>query len=150
MQRLLDDAPEERSTTKSQRAVIITLAGTVTTAILLVVLALGYWAYRFRLLASHEGRLARLMAQKPNVELVTVALQNEHSPLVARPGSSTELERAVAAWGAQRGAEIRAKAARAAQTRVFRSGEVIYFLFFDEAGQLHDFVCTMPRDAPHE
>jgi hypothetical protein len=143
MQRLLDETPQAPTTTKPQRAVIVTVAAVATGSILLVALALGNWAYHFRLLTSHEGRVARLVAQKPTVELVTLALQNENSPLVAAPASPAELARAVSDWGGGRGGQIEAKAAGAAQTRVFRAGEVTYFLFFDRSGVLYDFVCAL-------
>jgi hypothetical protein len=144
MQRLLDATPEIPAATKGQRTLFFGAALVATAIICAMALLLGSWAYRFRLLTSHEGRVARLVAQKPTVALVTQALQNENSPLLAAPQTPTELARAVAAWGGKRSGEIRAKAAGAAETRVFRSGEVTYFLFFDRDGVLCDFVCALP------
>jgi hypothetical protein len=143
MQRLLDETPDEPTTTVRQRVVIVGVAVVATCLIGLVAFLLGSWAYRVRLLTSHAGRIERLVAKKPTLALVTQALEADKSPLVAAPGSTPELERAIATWGAQRGGDIRAKASRAAQTRVFRSGDVAYFLFFDEGGVLTDFTCVL-------
>ena len=143
MQKLLDQAPDVPSTTARQRVAIVTVAVLATGVIFGVAYLLGSWAYRFHLLASHETRVARLLPQKPTVNLVTQALENEKSPLLAAPTSSEELRRAALTWGAGRRAEILAKGARASQTRVFRSGKVVYFLFFDSAGVLSDFTCVL-------
>jgi hypothetical protein len=143
MQRLLDETPDEPTTTLRQRVVIVGIAVFATCLIGLVAFLLGSWAYRARLLTSHEGRIERLVAKKPTLDLVTRALEADQSPLLAAPGSTPELERAVATWGAERAGDIRAKASRAARTRVFRSGDVVYFLFFDEGGVLTDFACVL-------
>jgi hypothetical protein len=134
---------DEPTTTARQRVAIVGVALVATSLICLVALLLGHWAYRVRLLTSHEGRLAHLVAQKPSVDLVTQALENEKSPLVATPQSAAELESAIAMWGAERAGEIRAKGGHLAQTRVFRSAGVVYFLFFDQGGSLIEFTCVL-------
>jgi hypothetical protein len=143
MQRLLDTTADEPTTTARQRVAIVGVALVVTSLLCLAALLLGHWAYRVRLLASHEGRLAHLVAQKPSVDQVTQALENEKSPLVATPQSTAELESAIAIWGAERGGEIRAKGSHSAQTRVFRSTGVVYFLFFDQGRTLIEFTCVL-------
>jgi hypothetical protein len=145
MQHLLDTTAEQPPTTTRQRVVIVGAALVVTSLICLLALLLGSWAYHVRLLTGHEGRLARLLAQKPGVDQVTQALENEKSPLVASSAGLGDLEGAIAMWGTKRAAEIRTKASRTVQTRVFRAGEgvVVYFLFFDQGGVLVDFTCVL-------
>jgi hypothetical protein len=143
MQRLLDTATDPPTTTPRQRVAIVGVALVVTSLTLLMALLLGSWAYHVRLIMGHEGRLARLLAQKPSIDRVTQALENEKSPLVASPARASDLESAMAMWGRQRSAEIRAKAGHAAQTRVFQAPEVVYFLFFDQNGILVDFTCVL-------
>jgi hypothetical protein len=143
MQRLLDQTPEHPTTTPRQRIAIVAVAVVATSVIFGMAALLGSWAYHFRLLTSHETRVARMLSQKPTVAVVTRALENEKSPLLAVPASVEELRRAAETWGATRRSEILAKGARASQTRVFRSGEVAYFLFFDDSGVLSDFTCVL-------
>lgn len=143
MQHLLDAATDEPTTTARQRVAIVGLAPLATSLICLLALRLGSWAYRVRLLTSHAGRLSQLVAEKPTVGLVTQALENEKSPLLAAPESAADLDRAIATWGAERADEIRAKASHSAQTRIFRSGQVVHFLFFDQNSVLIDFACIL-------
>jgi hypothetical protein len=143
MQRLLEVATEEPTTTTRQRVAIVSIALLVTSLTCLLALLLGSWAYHVRLLTGHQGRLDRLLAQKPDVDQVTQALEGEKSPLLASATGSGDLEKAIALWGRQRAGEIRIKAGRSAQTRVFRAGEVVYFLFFDQGGVLVDFTCVL-------
>jgi hypothetical protein len=144
MQRLLESASDDEPTTSArQRIAIVGVAVLATSATCLLALMLGSWAYRVRLLSMHEGRLQRLVAEKPARDLVTQAFENERSPLIAAPESAADVELAVTAWGTQRGAEIRLKASRAAKTLVFRAGQVVYFLYFDTSGTLVDFTCVL-------
>jgi hypothetical protein len=144
VQRLLNTAPDdEPTTTTRQRFAIVGVAVLATCATCLLALMLGSWAYHVRLLSMHEGRLQQLVADRPTSGLATQALENEKSPLIAAPESAADMERVAATWGAQRGAEIRLKAGRAAKTLVFRAGDVVYFLYFDRSGTLIDFTCVL-------
>ena len=54
--------------------------------------------------------------------------------LVTAPGSREETENVIAGQGGKRAAELRAKAARYPQLRVFRASDTLYFVFFDAGG----------------
>ena len=145
MQRLFDIAADQPTTSARQRVAIVGTALVVTSLICLLALLLGSWAYHVRLLMGHEGRLARLLMKKPNVDQVTQGLEDEKSPLVTSSPGVDGLEGAIAMWGTKRATEIRTKASHAVQTRAFRAGggEVVYFLFFDQGGVLVDFTCVL-------
>ena len=111
----------------------------VTTAILVVVLLLGSWAYNYRRLSLHQGRLARLREKHPTVEPVLEALRAEGGQLLESPVGEPALRRAAARWGSVRAAEVLQKGSKWPQTRVVRVGDMIYFLYFDSANVLRDF-----------
>jgi hypothetical protein len=120
------------------------LAGSVATTALIayLVFRIGAWGFGFRRFSQHEGRLRRLLPQQPTLERVVRGLNDEGSRLVAAPETAEALERIVAERGGSRSAEIRAKAARYPHTRVFLAGDMIYFIFFDEARVMRDFACV--------
>ena len=113
----------------------------VTLATLALALVLGSVGFDVRRYLLHEGRLRRVMASQPNVESLTRGLAAEKATLIAAPSSSQEVERAIAAHGGIKSQEIRGKASRYAQLRLFRAGDMIYFVFFDAGGVMRDFTC---------
>ncbi len=48
----------------------------------------------------------------------------------------------VADHGGKKVAEVRAKAARYAQMRVYQASDMLYFVYFDESGVMRDFTCV--------
>ncbi len=106
------------------------------------ILLLGSWAYDTRRMSLHHTRLQKVLAQAPTASRLSRGLEAEGSPLLTVATKATEVERAAADWGGRRREEILAKARGFASVRVHRAGDVVYFLFFDEAGVLKDFVCV--------
>ena len=107
-----------------------------------LVFTIGAWGFGFRRFSQHEGRLRRLLPQQPTLERVVRGLNDEGSRLVAAPETAGALERVVAERAGSRADEIRAKATRYPHTRVFLAGDMVYFVFFDEARVMRDFTCV--------
>jgi hypothetical protein len=135
---------ESDSERPSARIRLAILAGSLATTAFIgyLVLRIGAWGFGFRRFSQHEGRLRRLLPQQPTLERVVNGLNNEGSRLVAAPETAEALARAVAERGGRRSDEIRAKAARYRYTRVFLAGDMVYFIFFDEARVMRDFTCV--------
>lgn len=143
---LLPGVPREPEQSPLGKRLLVAAGGLLGTgAILWAVLLLGSWAYDYRRLSYHEGRLARLVEKKPALDLVVLALEQDGSPLVDAARGEEDLRRAAARWGPARTAEILAKGERWTQARVFRAGDVVYFLYFDAAGLLRDYTCVDAR-----
>src|SRR5262249_59921613 len=109
------------------------------------VLLLGSWGYEIRRLSYHDARLRRLVDRQPTVDVVTVALEEEGSPLLAAPADPDALRRAVERWGDGRREEILQKSGRWPTTRAHRAGDVTYFLYYDASGVLKDYTCVSDR-----
>jgi hypothetical protein len=103
---------------------------------------LGGWGFDTRRFSQHEGRLQRLVAQAPRLDQVVAGLENEGSRLLAAPRDEGELRRRASEWGKGKSGEIVEKGRRWPQTRVFRAGDMVYFLYFDGAGVMRDFTCV--------
>lgn len=114
----------------------------VTSGILAAVLLLGSWAYNYRRLSLHEGRLTRLLQLHPTVDPVLEGLRAEGGQLLDSPSGAPALRQAAARWGSVRAAEVLRKGSRWPQTRVLLVGDMIYFLYFDAADVLRDFTCV--------
>jgi hypothetical protein len=137
-----DDVVDDEDS--GRRRLVIVLGAVLGTAITLtLVLLLGSWGYTTRTLTYHRTRLERLVDKRPAFDQVVQALEGEGSPLLASPESEADLRQAVAALPEATQEEIVRKATGWASVGVFRSGEVIYVLFFDSGRVLRDFVCTM-------
>ncbi len=102
-------------------------------------LLLGDWAYDYRRLSLHQGRLGRLLEREPEVAVVEAGLEAEGASLLGAPASEARLAEAVARWGGARSEEIRRKGREWPQVRIFRVTDVIYVLYFDPAGVMRDF-----------
>jgi hypothetical protein len=126
--------PERR-----KRVVIVTGSLAVTALFAWLAFMLGTWGFEARNYVQHQQRLRNLVAKKPRLEQVVQALTEEGSPPVASPASEAELARLAREKGGARAAEILEKGRRWPQTRVFRAGSMLYFLFFDADGVLRDY-----------
>jgi hypothetical protein len=62
--------------------------------------------------------------------------------LVAVAATAEEKERIAAARGGPLAAEIRQKAARQLELRVYEAGDMLYFVYFDGEGVMRDFTCV--------
>jgi hypothetical protein len=144
VQHLMDPSVEEPATTGRQRALFVGVALLVTGALAALVFVLGTIAYVVRFQGDHEARLARVMKQKPTVQQITQAMENEGSPLLAAPATPSEIEQAAERWGTRDRAAILALGARWPTTRVFDAHGMRYFIFFDERGIMRAFVCSRP------
>ena len=119
-------------------------AGAFTVAAVTFALAfmLGSWGFGFRRFAQHEKRLERVMQQEPTIDRLTAGLADEGTTVLSAPRTAEDVERAIADHGEPRAAELREKAQRWGQLRVFRSADMIYFVFFDDDGVMRDFTCV--------
>ena len=114
----------------------------VTLAALSLAMVLGSASFDFRRYSQHEGRLRRVMREAPTVQRLTLGLQDEGARLVASPASPAEAARVITERGGRRAAELRAKAGRYPQLRVYRASDMLYFVFFDADGVMRDFTCV--------
>jgi hypothetical protein len=114
----------------------------VTIAALSLAMLLGSASFDFRRFSQHEGRLRRVLREAPTAERLTRGLADEGTPLLATATRPEEVERLAAAYGGKRAAEIREKARRFGQMRVFRAADMLYFVYFDGDGVMRDFTCV--------
>jgi hypothetical protein len=125
-----------------KRLWILAGALAVTLATLTLAMLLGGTAFRYRTQAQHEARLWRVMDKQPTVESLTQGLLEEKATLIAAPATREEAERVITAHGGIKSQDIRGKASRYALMRVFRAGDMFYFIFFDAAAVMRDFACV--------
>ena len=125
-----------------KRLWIVVGALAVTLGALSLAMLLGSASFDFRRYTQHEDRLRRVMREEPTADRLTRGLQEEGAPLVAAPKSREEAERVAAARGGVKVAEVRTKAARYPQMRVYQASDMLYFVYFDEAGVMRDFTCV--------
>jgi hypothetical protein len=101
---------------------------------------LGAAYFEVRRVSTHATRLEHLLQKAPTLEQVTEGLRMEESPLLGSPAGEPALREAAVRWGREKQGEVVAKGRRWPKTRVFRAGDMIYFLYFDEAGVLRDYL----------
>jgi hypothetical protein len=121
---------------------IIVGALAVTGGTLTIAMLLGAAGFDFRRYTQHEGRLQRVMREQPTVERLTQAFQDEGTAQLAAPAGKAEADEVIAAHGGARVNELRQKAARYPQLRLYRAGDMLYFVFFDGDGVMRDFTCV--------
>jgi len=114
----------------------------VTIAALSLAMLLGSASFDFRRFSQHEGRLRRVLREEPTAERLTKGLADEGTPLLATATQPEDVERLIAAYGGKKAAEIRGKAGRFGQVRVFRAADMLYFVYFDAGGVMRDFTCV--------
>jgi hypothetical protein len=122
------------------RAAILTASVAITAGVAYLAFVLGAWGFNTRRYGQHEGRLRKLLLASPRLEQVVQAFEEEGSPLVAAPADPRELEKVAAELAGPQARVVVEKGARWPQTRVFAAGDMLYFIFFDEAGVMRDFV----------
>jgi hypothetical protein len=115
-------------------------------AVTLAALSLAFWlgaaSFDARRYDQHRRRLAKVLLQQPSAERLTRGLDAEGSPLVETAATAADKERVALAHGATRQAEIREKASRYPELRVYEAGDMLYFVYFDAAGVMRDFTCV--------
>ncbi len=103
---------------------------------------LGAWGFAIRSYSEHEGRLHRLVLKHPTRDLVERGLAGEGSALIEAPEGPVALEKVARTLGRRKAAEVLEKGRRWPTTRVFRAGDVLYFLYFDGDDRLQDYTCV--------
>ena len=122
---------------------ILAGAFAVTLGALTIALLLGSLGFGYHRNMEHEVLLREVMARQPTAEGLTRWLGDvKAAPLVAAPASRAEAERPIVEHGGDKAGELRAKAGRYAQMRVFRAADMFYFVFFDVDGVMRDFTCV--------
>lgn len=121
------------------RTSVIVGSGILSAVLFGVAFWLGAAYFQVRRVTTHATRLENLLRKNPTVDQVTEGLRLEESPLVASPVGEEALREAANRWGRDKKAEVLAKGRRWPRTRVFRAGDMIYFLFFDDAGVMRDY-----------
>lgn len=120
------------------------LAGAL--AVTIGALAIAFWlgtaSFDVRRYSQHNGRLAKVMREKPTADRLTRGLAAEGTTLLATASTAEDREKAAVTRGGARLAEIREKAARHAELRVYEAGDMLYFIFFDADGVMRDFTCV--------
>ncbi len=120
------------------------LAGAL--AVTVGALAIAFWlgtaSFDVRRYSQHNGRLAKVMREKPTADRLTRGLAAEGTMLLATASTAEDREKAAVTRGGARLAEIREKAARHAELRVYEAGDMLYFIFFDAEGVMRDFTCV--------
>ena len=114
----------------------------VTAATLGVALMLGTWAFEYRRYSLHETRLERVMEQEPTIARLTEGLENEGTTVLAAPETAEDLRVAIDTHGEAAADVLRQKARRWPSLRVYRSADMIYFIFFDDDDIMRDFACV--------
>ena len=124
------------------RKVVFVALGSVaaTGAIVALVFSLAGWAYRHRDASLHDGRLRRVVEQHPTVSQVSDGILAEPgNRALPTPASEEELRRLLAQYPRGQVDQIVAKRRRWRDLRVFEARDVLYILYFDEAGALQDY-----------
>jgi hypothetical protein len=111
----------------------------VTLAALALALLLGSASFDFRRFSQHQGRLAKVMREQPTADRLTRGLADEGTVLIAVARTPQDVDREAAARGKNKAAEIREKGARSAETRVYETADMLYFVYFDKSGVMRDF-----------
>ncbi len=143
---LFDPQPMGEPNGAGWRRIAIVAGSLAVTALTLgLALLLGSWGYTHRSLTSHHTRLAHMVEKQPTLDVVVQALEEEGSPLVAAPGDEAALREAVSALPADVQGLVVGKRRDWPIVRVFRSGDVLYVLFFDADETLRDFACAMAQ-----
>jgi hypothetical protein len=124
---------------RSGRALILGAAAVVSLAALALAMTLGAWAYDYRRLSMHEGRLANLVKEQPSVSRASQGLTNEGWTAVAVEVEEPTLQRLFGDQPPPRVAEVRAKRGKWPTARVFAHDDLVYVLFFDADGKAADF-----------
>ncbi len=121
---------------------ILAGAAVVTIAARALAMHLGSASFDFRRYTQHQRRLAKVMREQPTADRLTRGLADEGTVLIAVATTPQDVEREASARGGKKAAEIRDKGARNAETRVYQTADMLYFIYFDKAGVMRDFTCV--------
>lgn len=135
----------DRAEPPLRRAWIIVGALLASGLALYMALFLGAWGFDFRRISQHDGRLRRLVQQQPTLARVVQGLADDGSPLIGSPDGPAALQAAASRYGGAKAGEVRTKGSRWPTTRVFRAGDMIYFLYFDRDDILRDYTWVSRR-----
>jgi hypothetical protein len=114
----------------------------VTLAALALAMLLGSASFDYRRYAQHQGRLQKVLREHPTADRLTQGLADEGTVLLAVAATPDALEREASARGGRKASEIREKGGRYAETRVYQTSDMLYFIYFDAAGVMRDFTCV--------
>ena len=136
-----EPAPRERS--KVILGVVAALV--VTTGLGVLAFALGSWAYQYRRYSLHQRRLRQLVERSATAPQVQAELLADRAKVaVALPAQHRELLILVDQLAPEKAPEVVAKAKQWGTVQAFRVDDVLYVLYFDQAGTLRDFVVAVP------
>ena len=114
----------------------------VTLGALALAMLLGSASFDFRRYTVHRQRMQKVLREQPTADRLTRGLADEGTVLLAVLRSREDVGREASARGGKNAAEVREKAARHAETRVYQASDMLYFVFFDTAGVMRDFTCV--------
>jgi hypothetical protein len=121
---------------------ILAGAAAVTLAALALAMLLGSASFDIRRYTQHQRRLAKVMREQPTADRLTRGLADEGTILLGVARTPQDVEREASTRGAKKAAEIREKAGRSAETRVYQTADMLYFIYFDKDGVMRDFTCV--------
>jgi hypothetical protein len=129
----------EQDSAGPSRAAILTASVALTAGVAYLAFLLGAWGFNTRRYSQHERRMQKVLLARPNLDQVTRGLEDEGSALIATARGSRELERVAAEYAGERARAVVEKGEGSAETRVFRAADMIYFVFFDQAGVMRGY-----------
>jgi hypothetical protein len=124
------------------RKAVLIVAGSVavTSTIVVLVFSLAGWAYRHRGVTLHDARLRKAVEKHPTMSQVSQGILAEPgNRALPTPASEEELLRLLASYPRGRADQIVAKRRKWRDLRLFDARDVVYILYFDEAGALQDY-----------
>ena len=138
----LEDEPGAPRAPERRTLVLAALGGLAAASALgALVFTLGGWAYRHRRFTLHDGRLQRVLKERPTADQVSRALLAEAgNQAIETPSSEEALHALARGVSPRRAQEVVEKRRRWPGLRIFGVGDMVYFLYFDEAGILRDYV----------
>jgi hypothetical protein len=122
-----------------KRFVIFAGSLVLTLAMCYAAFVLGSWAFDTRRFSIHRARLEKVLAEHPAEGRVREGLENEGTHLVLSADGEESLRIAAETYGGERKAEVLEKGRRWGKTRIFRTPDITYVLFFDRDGIMRDF-----------
>jgi hypothetical protein len=111
----------------------------VSLAALAIVLTLGAWAYDYRRLSMHEGRLANLVKKRPTMSIASRGLTDEGWATIAPALDDATIAQLFGPHPPPRVAEVRAKRAKWPTARAYVHDDLVYVLYFDADGKAADW-----------
>jgi hypothetical protein len=118
---------------------ILTGAVVVTLSTLALAMLLGSAGFDIRRYTQHHRRLVKVMTAQPTADRLTRGFADEGTVLIAVAATPADVEREASARGGKQAAEIRDKGSRHAETRVYQTADMLYFVYFDEDGVMKGF-----------